>query len=220
MEYLLKIFTIFFLIFNNIQKIFTISSDKYNTFLNTTNSNTSLSSSENSDSYNLTIISKFKCENATIDCSNHGICSNDTLKCICEKGYQTFYKNYEDYLLNKPRCNYKSKNQLNALLFAVFLSFGSVHFYLGNNTVGIFQLIVFSSIFIFNAANIIILSIKHLKKLRREEVKYSFNVIVIMVIFGVVYAFWYLFDLIMVYMNIYRDSNNAKMFNFSVNEEL
>ena len=220
MEYLLKIFSIFFLILSNIQKIETKYSDKYESFLNTTNSNTSFSSSENSDSYNLTIISKFKCENATIDCSNHGICSNDTLKCNCEKGYQTFYNNYEDYLLNKPRCNYKSKNQLNALLFAVFLSFGSVHFYLGNSKVGIFQLIIFSSIFVFNVSNIIILSIKHLKKLGREEVKYSFNIIVIMVILAVLCAFWYLFDLVMVYMNIYRDSNNAKMYNFSVNEEL
>ena len=218
MEYLLKIFAIFFLIFNNIQKIITQPYNKYYTFLNITSSNTSFSSSENSDSYNLTIISKFKCENASLDCSNHGTCSND--KCNCDRGYQTFYKNYEDYLLNKPRCNYKSKNQLNALLFAVFLSFGSVHFYLGNNTVGILQLIVFSCIFIFNVANIIVLSVKHLKKLRREEKKRSFNIILIMVIFGVLFAFWYLFDLVMVYMNIYRDSNNAKMFDFSMDEDL
>ena len=129
-------------------------------------------------------------------------------------GYQTFYDNYEDYLVDKPRCNYKSKQQIKALLFSLFLSFGSPHFYLGHKFIGIIQLLFFTFILIFNTTHIIKLSIKHIKKLNRVQVKASFNVIIIIIILSILFLFWYLFDIIMIYLNIYKDSNNAKMFSF------
>ena len=166
------------------------------------------------NAYDLKKIRKFNCTNSEIDCSGNGKCSEDGLKCECDNGFQTFYENYEDYLSNKPRCNYKSKQQIKALLFSLFLSFGSAHFYLGHSLIGIIQLLFFAFIFIFNATFIVKLSIKHIRKLNRAQVKSSFNLIIIMIILSVLFLFWYLFDLIMIYLNIYRDSNNAKMFSF------
>ena len=166
------------------------------------------------DEYDLKKVVKFNCTNSLIDCSGNGNCSENGLKCNCNSGYQTFYENYEDYLINKPRCNYKSKNQMTALLFSLFLSFGSAHFYLGHSLIGIIQLLFFALIFIFNATFIVKLSIKHIRKLNRAQVKTSFNLIIIMIILSILFLFWYLFDLIMIYMNIYRDSNNAKLFSF------
>ena len=166
------------------------------------------------DGYDLKRIVKFNCTDSLIDCSGNGKCSENGLKCECNMGYQTFYDNYEDYLTNKPRCNYKSKNQINALLFSLFLSFGSAHFYLGHTLIGIIQLLFFSFVIVFNSTYIIKLSIKHIKKLNRAQVKTSFNLIIIMIILSILFLFWYLFDLIMIYLNIYKDSNNAKMFSF------
>ena len=78
----------------------------------------------------------------------------------------------------------------------------------------VFLILLFAFIFLFNASYIYKLSIKHLKKLNRTQVKASFNIIIIMVILSILFLFWYLFDLIMIYLNIYKDSNNAKMFSF------
>ena len=168
----------------------------------------------NNGEYDLRKLVKFNCTDSAVDCSGNGVCSENGLKCDCYKGYQTFYENYEDYLTNKPRCNYKSKQQINALLFSLFLSFGSAHFYLGHSLIGIIQLLFFSFVFIFNVTFIIKLSIKHIKKMDRAQVKTSFNLIIIMIILSVLFLFWYLFDLIMIYLNIYRDSKNAKMFSY------
>ena len=59
------------------------------------------------------------------------------------------------------------------------------------------------------------LSIKHIKKLNRNELKKSFNLIIIILILLLLSLFWYLFDLIMIYLNVYKDSNNAKLYSFS-----
>ena len=166
------------------------------------------------DEYDLEKLVKFNCTDPLMDCSGNGVCSETGLKCDCYNGYQTFYEKYEDYLINKPRCNYKSKQQINALLFSVFLSFGSAHFYLGHSLIGIIQLAFFSFVFIFNTTFIAKLSIKHIKKVNRAEVKASFNLIIIMIILSVLFLFWYIFDLIMIYLNVYKDSNNAKLYSY------
>ena len=190
----------FIIVENKLNSFFILEEDKEN--------------DSDQDGYDLKNLVKFNCTDPLIDCSGNGKCSENGLKCECDIGYQTFYENYEDYLINKPRCNYKSKQQITALLFSLFLSFGSAHFYLGHSLIGIIQLLFFTFIFIFNATFIIKLSIKHIKKMNRAQVKNSFNLIIIMIILSVLFLFWYLFDLIMIYLNIYRDSNNAKMFSF------
>ena len=173
----------------------------------------SLNNSDNSE-YDFSKLYKFNCTDSLIDCSGNGVCSEDGLKCECNTGYQTFYENYENYLMNKPRCNYKSKYQIKALLFSLFLSFGSAHFYLGHYFLGFFQFCFFSFVFIFNSIFISKLSIKHVIKLQRDDIKASFNLIIIMIILLVLFLFWYLFDIIMIYSNIYKDSNNVKPYSF------
>ena len=49
--------------------------------------------------YDLTKLYKFNCTDSDIDCSGNGICSEDGLKCDCKTGFQTFYENFEDYLI-------------------------------------------------------------------------------------------------------------------------
>ncbi len=164
--------------------------------------------------YDLKKFVKFNCTDSDIDCSGNGKCSEDGLKCECLTGYQTFYENYEDYLMNKPRCNYKSKYQIKALLFSLFISFGSAHFYVGHTVIGLIQFCFFTFVFCFNSIFAAKLSIKHIKKLNRDELKKSFNIIVIMILSLFLFFFWYLFDLIMFYMNIYKDSNNAKLYSY------
>ena len=170
--------------------------------------------SSNNPEYDLSKLYKFNCTNSNIDCSGNGICSEDGLRCECNTGYQTFYENFEDYLTNKPRCNYKSKYQIKALLFSLFLSFGSAHFYLGHSFIGFFQLFFFAFIICFNSICLAKLSIKHIRKLNTAELKKSFNLIIIMIISLVLFLFWYLFDLIMLYLNVYKDCNNAKLYSF------
>ena len=171
------------------------------------------SSSDNTE-YDLTKLYKFNCTNSNFDCSGNGICSEDGLKCECNPGYQTFYENYEDYLMNKPRCNYKSKFQIKALLFSLLLSFGSAHFYLGHSFIGLFQFAFFAFVISFNSINFAKLAIKHVKKVERNELKKSFNLIIIMIILQILFIFWYLFDLIMIYLNVYKDSNYAKLYSY------
>lgn len=167
-----------------------------------------------STSYNLTQIEKFNCTDGAIQCSNAGVCSREKDECECFEGYQTFFVDYVDYIRNTPRCNYKSKKQLYALLCALFLSFGSVHFYLENRILGYIQLVVFTLMFIFNVIIVCRLSIKHLHKLTRPEVKSTFGYIIIITLSLLIFFFWYGFDLIMVFSNVYKDNNNAHLESF------
>jgi hypothetical protein len=161
--------------------------------------------------FDITKIEKFNCTNSLINCSGNGKCSKTKDNCECFKGYQTYFSNFDSYINNTPRCNYKSKNQNYALMLSIFLTFGSVHFYLGHNLIGFFQLILFLFSLIFGSFVVSKLSIKHLKKVNRSQAKNSFTYIILMLLFSFVFLFWYVFDIIMVFYNIYRDANNAPM---------
>ena len=161
--------------------------------------------------FDITKIEKFNCTNSLINCSGNGKCSKTKDNCECFKGYQTYFTDFDSYINNTPRCNYKSKNQMYALIFSIFLSFGSVHFYLGHSIIGTFQLILFLFTLIFGSVIISKLSIKHLKKVSRAEAKKSFTYIILMFLFSFIFLFWYVFDIVMVFYNIYRDGNNASM---------
>ena len=161
--------------------------------------------------YDLTHIEKFICTEPQIDCSGHGVCSADKEECQCFSGYQTFFVNYTDYITNKPRCNYQSKKQVYALFTALFLSFGSVYFYLGNYIMGYIQLTLFLGIVVFNTFAIGKLSLKHLKILNRNQVKNSFTLIIIVVMLSSVFIFWFIFDILMILFNVYKDSQNASL---------
>jgi hypothetical protein len=161
--------------------------------------------------YDITKIKQFNCTDSLKHCSGKGICSSTKDNCECFKGYQTYFTDFDSYINNTPRCNYKSKNQMYALIFSIFLSFGSVHFYLGHSIIGTFQFILFLFNLIFGSVIISKLSIKHLKKVSRAEAKKSFTYIILMFLFSFIFLFWYVFDIVMVFYNIYRDGNNASM---------
>lgn len=166
------------------------------------------------EEHDLAKIEKFACEDPKRDCSGNGICSSDGDECLCFDGYQTYFNDFDDYVKNRPRCNYKSKKQLTALLLGTFLSFGSVHFYLGNYIVGYIQLFLFLLILGFNTMVIAMLSIKHLKKLNRSQIKDSFSFCIVITLLSFVFLFWFTFDLIMVFFNLYKDGNNAPLETF------
>ena len=164
-----------------------------------------------STDYDITKIKQFNCTDSLKHCLGNGICSATKDNCECFKGYQTYFTDFDSYINNTPRCNYKSKKQMLALILSIFLSFGSVHFYLGHSIIGTFQFILFLFNLIFGSVIISKLSIKHLKKVNRVEAKNSFTLLVLMFLFLFIFLFWYIFDIIMVFYNIYRDVNNASM---------
>ena len=136
-----------------------------------------------STDYDITKIKQFNCSDSLKHCLGNGICSATKDNCECFKGYQTYFTDFDSYINNTPRCNYKSKKQMFALILSIFLSFGSVHFYLGHSIIGTFQLILFLFTLIFGSVIISKLSIKHLKKVNRVEAKkifylYNFNVVI------------------------------------------
>ena len=98
-----------------------------------------------------------------------------------------------------------------ALFTALFLSFGSVYFYLGNYIMGYIQLTLFLGIVVFNTFAIGKLSLKHLKILNRNQVKNSFTLIIIVVMLSAVFIFWFIFDILMILFNVYKDSQNASL---------
>lgn len=160
------------------------------------------------DKFNLSNFFPFECKNSTIDCSNNGECTLDRKDCECFHGFSTFFINFTHHFQNAPRCNYKSKKQLYALVLSCFISFGAAHFYLENYLMGYFQLGFFIFIFLYNTVFIIRLSLKHLKPVTPSE--WSHTLIHGLVIFFLSCAFvvWYFFDLAMLIMNMYKDGNN------------
>lgn len=163
------------------------------------------------EAYNITEEMEFVCNDPIIDCSNRGECNIDQTDCICFEGFITRITNYTDLYGNKPRCNYKAKKQIYALVLSLFLSFGSVHFYLGNTILGYTQLTLFTLIFIYNVLNIINLSLKHIKKTNSNEIKMSISIVITMFCLSFIFFIWYIFDAIMVIFNIYTDKNQVSM---------
>lgn len=162
------------------------------------------------ETYNISRLERFKCEDAVIQCSGQGICNNELDDCICFDGYATVF-DFDDFVANKQRCNYKLKKQIYAIAFAIFLSFGSAHFYLGNYLIGIFQMIIFVLIFSFGTFMTVRLSMKHTKSVTNTEFKRSLKSMVMICFFSLIFLFWYMFDIFMILFDAYRDSNNIEL---------
>jgi hypothetical protein len=167
-----------------------------------------------SEIYNITNLKYFKCQSSKIDCSNAGICTNDKEDCTCFDKFKTVFEQPEDYFSNRPRCNYNQKLQLYAIILALFISFGTMHFYLGNYVIGVIQTLLFVSILILNIALILRLSMKHIKTVAQVEYRHTMSTVVIMCLLALICFFWYLFDIFMLLFNVYKDSNNVELFSF------
>ena len=166
------------------------------------------------ESYNISQIENFKCEDPSVNCSGFGICNMEKDDCQCFQGYATVF-DFDDFFENRQRCNYKLKKQIYAISLALFLSFGFAHFYLGNFVIGIFQMLTFIFIFVFGIYVTVRLSIKHTKNVTNNEFKRSLTAIVMVCFFSLVFLFWYMFDIFMILFNAYRDSNNIEMFSMN-----
>jgi hypothetical protein len=162
------------------------------------------------ESHNITDIIYFKCRESIIDCSNRGVCNKDGDDCDCFNGYTTYFAD-KVYYIQRPRCNYQMKNQIYALVLSMFITFGSMHFYLGNFIVGYIQIIIFFFTLVFNIAAIYRLSIKHTRPLTPIQLKQSLSMGVLIAFSTFVFFMWYLFDIFMVMFAIYKDENNVEM---------
>jgi hypothetical protein len=165
----------------------------------------------NCESHNITEIAYFKCKDALVNCSNRGVCNNDGDDCICFKGYITYFEDGQYYSL-RQRCNYQQKSQIYALVLSLFISFGSMHFYLGNHLVGYIQHIIFLSILVCNIFAIYKLSMKHMRPMSPVQLKQSLSIGVVITFSTFAFLMWYIFDIFMVIFAIYKDENNVEMF--------
>jgi hypothetical protein len=161
------------------------------------------------EKYNITVLEKFKCADPIKDCNNNGRCNDNSTDCDCFEGYTTYFEDKLIFFSNATRCNYPVKSQLYALAFGLFVSFGSVHFYLGNYIVGYVQMAIFLIVFSVNMILIVKLSFKHLKSVTMDQYKQSLKSFLIMAMLIFIFLFWYMFDLFMIIFNIYRDENNV-----------
>lgn len=164
--------------------------------------------------YNLTNLEYFRCEDSERDCSGSGVCSPEKDECICFEGYKTNFDRPQEYFSSKARCNYKLKKQIYAIILALFPSFGFLHFYLGNSLVGYFQMTLFLFVFVFNVVVLISTSMKHVKKVSQVEYRGTLSIMLFTCFLSVICFFWYLFDIFMVFFNVYKDKFSVEMMPF------
>ena len=128
---------------------------------------------------------------------NRGICTRDN-KCICLKNYMT-HENFTEY--GEFQCNYLQSNQANIFILEFLFGFGTGHFCLGNDIIGLFKLV-----FTLTTAFLVAVSpcLEENKMLSPRLTKTKNYMIV-----G--YVIWQLFDGAMILMNKYKDSNGVPM---------
>ena len=146
--------------------------------------------------------SMFIC-NSSLSCSNQGVCLNST-HCECYPGYFTLF-NYEinpHYL----QCNYAQKSKKTAFLLSFFLgplSFDS--FYLGNDMLGYFKLIL-PSILILIGITLFVVG--------KSKSKLSYQIVgrVIEFIATIIIIIWWFVDWIMIVSNAKKDLNDIELY--------
>lgn len=145
-----------------------------------------------------------------ISCLGNGLCNKESNKCECFKGYLTYFNSIIDYQTSLVRCNLKLKYQSTALFYATLISFGALHFYLGNVLLGICQLIFFLITLLLNV-NIFY---KGTIKLLEGNVNFNFyniSVIAMGCFFGFLCTCWYLLDIMFVASNTYLDNDGYNL---------
>eukprot|EP01084_Bolivina_argentea_P139186 244861_1 len=83
-------------------------------------------------------ISPLICIDSHIDCNGHGVCDENTGKCVCIFGYITYDSS------DNIQCNYEQKRRLTAYVYATFLgNLGVGRFYTGYIFGGVCKLLLF-----------------------------------------------------------------------------
>jgi TM2 domain-containing membrane protein YozV len=153
-------------------------------------------------SQNFRNLIEFECKNDYVDCSQHGVCSDDKSDCKCDPGFTTFPKES----LNK--CNYEKKKQMAAFLYEFFLGFGAGHFYCERYLNASLKL----SAFLFGVLIICLLplSAKFINdKFDSDCLVLTTSCFYYFCAMGL--AFWFIYDLVIFGMNKYLDGNGVPL---------
>ena len=140
----------------------------------------------------------------SIFCNKRGQCNLDQDNCDCYKGYMTSFTSVLKFQQSDSRCNFKLSYNSIAVFLSCFLSFGSLHFYLGNYFLGMMQFGYFSSTLLLNVYCLYKISTKESSRSIIDSIARS-----PMCVFGcfnqILCYIWYLFDIIFVMSNLYID---------------
>lgn len=142
-------------------------------------------------------------------CYQKEILGNRNIDCQCFRGMKTEFKNLEDFYQSNNRCNFKKKKLSTALFLSLFISFGALHFYLGNFICGFLQFFTFLFNIIYSVYNLYHVSIKSLKKRRTNNYSYT-DLWICFLINSFCFA-WYLIDASFLVNKIYTDSNGVDL---------
>lgn len=141
-----------------------------------------------------------------LNCNGNGECNSDKTDCLCFKGYITYFQNIIEYKTSNQRCNYTLKYQSTALILAIILPFGFLHFYIGNIFIGVVQLLYFSTTIVLSTYSFFIVSTKS----EYWSVR-SLSLFIISCVFSFFSFSWYILDIILVSTNTYLDKSGNEL---------
>ena len=136
-----------------------------------------------------------------------GTCTND-LKCICKKGYSTFYINEEDFYF----CNYKQYNRIITGLIELVFGFGFGHFYCKRFIHGYLQL---SIEFILCCLMACLISVFYsFDNIVNNGNPYYTNIIsnYYFPLLALILLFWQIIDSILFFSCYYKDGNGMNLY--------
>lgn len=146
--------------------------------------------------------SEYKCYNDTLDCSDNGICTEDNLDCTCNPGFVTLENSFQ-------RCTYTQKSKSTALLLEAFIGFGMGHLYIGNYTFFIGKFLFYYFSCYFNLC--IMVFVGSINDSNVNPDTYSATKRTSYIMFPIMIG-WWLFDIIMFFMNKYKDSYSVDLY--------
>ena len=126
---------------------------------------------------------------------------NSEAKRVCKKG---FTSREVDGIV---KCCYAQKDKISAFLLETFIGFGAGHYYVGNNTLFIIKVVVYTFIFL---SVFIVLVISCIKK-DRFNFSLSFIRSGCILISGCTYIGWQIVDGVLFMLGGYTDSNGVSL---------
>lgn len=134
-----------------------------------------------------------------------GICVSELNSiCRCEDKYTSFPNN------NFFQCTYVKKLQIISFCLELILMCGLGHFYMGNTVFGVVKM----SLFLTEC--IIIIILRYYDRDKEELNSTSLNIAFFGCIIFSFFIVWYLFDIIWIILNKYKDSNGIDLYPFLI----
>ena len=148
------------------------------------------------------------------DCSGNGVCDITTNSCECNEEFATYIHNYT-LIVNNTQiqdlklCNYSKKKQLTAFMLSLFVGFGSEHFYMDKNDVGIAKFVFYLSCY---AGNIVLFIIYQWFPEKHHLIEFLGQYEAIYMTCGFITAIlWVIYDLIKIGNMDYMDGKNIPL---------